>query len=216
MYPTRRAMSADIYIYIPCASKGLSKAGLWKEALICQEALFCKPGSIHGKYPRLFKAFGPLFLAQKTWFYIGCIWCVTHDVATCCPLCSQSLTSLPRIALLQGSCLNGRTPVELRFHAFLWRCRHSFGDPAFFVEQTPRSCTKAAVGPSKRLGFGSSVMWSCWVFLCCPRFLALRPRLFEAFPRLFEAFPRLFEAFPRLFPAFPRVVHALSTVQLVF
>ena len=66
----------------PCASKGLSTGGLWKEALICQEALFCKPGSIHGKYPRLFKAFGPLFLAQKTWFYIGCIWYVTHEIAT--------------------------------------------------------------------------------------------------------------------------------------
>ena len=38
---------------VPCVSKGLSKGGLWKEALICQEALLCKPGSIHGKYPRV-------------------------------------------------------------------------------------------------------------------------------------------------------------------
>ena len=186
-----------IYIYIPCASKGLSKGGLWKEALICQEALFCKPGSIHGKYPRLFKAFGPLFLAQKTWFYIGCVWCVTHDIAICCPLCSQPLTSLPRVALLQGSCLHGRTPVELRFHAFLWRCRHSFGDPAFFVEQTPHSCTKAAKG------------WVLAVASCGPAgfFCAVL-----AFWHCVHAFLRPFHAFLRPFHAFLRPFHGLSTL----
>ena len=79
---------------------------------------------------------------------------------------------------------------------FLWRCRHSFGDSAFSVEQTPRSCTKAAVGPSRRLSFGPAG------FFCAVL----------AFWHCLHTFLRPFHAFLRHFLAFLRPFHGLSTL----